>query len=247
MSYITGLTDSHIQNLIARNEPDGVAGLYACKTILNEHRPACTGELAFYGKALNPSNDADIWSSVLGNGTASYSTRVLTLTAVAGSAITCRCVIPTTYPYNSNYLEFDCRFQGWTVGAGATEGLTAFLGFANSFAGDYTVNKAGFRLKADGHTYLYTANASPGTEVLLSNQGLGRDLQAGDICSVRLDRVEGNSNINVTRWYVNGQKQYESLTYPVANMYAGIGIYEAAEATDNSTLRVSYIGFKGVP
>ncbi|WKN02356.1 hypothetical protein FJIADALF_00020 [Methanosarcina spherical virus] len=61
ISGIAGLTSSEVLALINRGGEEGTAGLYACKTILNEHRPVCTKEYHLVGKYLDGAVNPDVW------------------------------------------------------------------------------------------------------------------------------------------------------------------------------------------
>lgn len=247
MSYFTGipgLTSSDVLSLIARNEPDGTAGIYACKTLLNEHRPVCTKELHLMGQALGASAfiDTDNWSIIDSGGAHAYASKKLTLETTPGVACATRAVHPVPESISSNFMEVTVSIDSYTP---ADDG-SIVIGFFNSGTGDYTTQRSIFRIKPDGHTYIYSAGATSQSEHALSSLPLGRDLLADDIVTVRLDRVEGSSNIDIVRFYVNGQKQYETTVIPTANCYSGIGLYTPDTATSLSSLAINYFGYRRV-
>lgn len=47
--------------------------------------------------------------------------------------------------------------------------------------------------------------------------------------------------------YVNGRKQYESLTIPTVDCYAGIGVFSDADTTTAASIAIDYFGVKYVP
>lgn len=236
-------TPAQVTALIARNEPSGVAGLYACKTILNEHRPVCSYEASLYGKYLDVTNNPDVWFPLAGAGTITYSAKNLTLASRVGAATATRAVINTyAYPIAGNFIECTCKFVTGAVGSGGTLRKRAF-GFASAFSAFPATERAIFYSDEAGNTYI----GYRGGQVALSTLPLGRNLQAGDIATVRLDREEGDSNISISRFYVNGQKQYETANIPQANIYSGIGVYSSADTTTLNSLKIDYFGFKYVP
>lgn len=240
---IGGLTSAEVSALIARNEPDGVAGIYACKTILNEHRPVCTYQADLYGKYLDITDNPDVWYPLADNGTITYATRVLTLSSVAGTATSTRAVINTVaYPITSNFIECSAKFVAGVVGAGGTYRKRAF-GLASAFSAFPSTERAIFYSDEAGNSYI----GYRGGQVALSTLPIGRNLATGDICTVRLDRVEGSANIDIARFYINGQKQYETAAIPQANCYAGIGLYTSAGTTSATTLKIDYFSFRYVP
>lgn len=247
MSYFTGivgLTSSDVTDLIARNKPDGTAGIYACKTLLNEHRPVCTKELHIMGQSLGVSAfiDSDNWSIIDGGGAHTYAAKKLTLKTTPSVACATRAVHPVPASISSNFMEVTVSIDSFTP----ADAGSIVIGFFNSGTGDYTTQRSIFRIKPDGHTYIYTAGASAQTEHALASLPLGRDLLSDDIVTVRLDRVEGSSNIDIVRFYVNGQKQYESLVIPTANCYAGIGCYTPDTSLTLSSLAINYFGYRRV-
>lgn len=247
ISGIAGLTSSEVIALIGRNKPGGTAGLYDCKTILNEHRPVCTKEYHLTGKYLDGADNPDVWFPIpgAGGGTVVYDDRFLTLTSGTGETSASRCVIDQTkFPITGNFIEVTCRIGASDIGAGGSDRLIAF-GFQpafNVFYGSGT-DRATFRRTNTGEWLIGGKTDSDA----LSTLPLGRNLQPGDICTVRLDRREGSPNIDIARFYVNGQKQYETLDIPTANCYAGIGAYSIGAVTTGTSIAIDYFGCKFVP
>jgi len=238
MSYFSPLL-----NPATRNQPSGIAGLYACKTILNEHRPVCSYEASLYGKYLDVTDNPDVWFPLAGAGTITYSTRNLTLASVAGTATNTRAVINTTaYPIAGNFLECTCKFVLGSVGSGGTVRKRAF-GFASAFSGFPATERAIYYTDEAGNSYI----GFRGGQVALSGLPIGRNFAAGDIATVRLDREEGDANISIARFYINGQKQYETANIPQVNVYSGIGVYTSAGTATLTRLKIDYFGFKYVP
>lgn len=246
ISGISGLTSSEVIALIARNEPGGTAGLYTCKTILNEHRPVCTKEYHLTGKYLDGADNPDVWFPIpgAGGGTVVYDSRFLTLTSGTGATSATRCVIDQTkFPITGNFIEVTVRIGATVVGAGGSRLITfgfqpAFSGYASSGS-----SRAVF-IRDENGTWLVGAKEGG---VQISTLPLGRNLQPGDICTVRLGRQEGSPNIDIVRFYVNGQKQYETLKIPTENCYAGIGAYSIGAVTTGTSISIDYFGCKFVP
>jgi hypothetical protein len=248
ISGIAGLTSSEVIALIGRNEPGGTAGLYTCKTILNEHRPVCTKEYHLTGKYLDGVDNPDVWFPIPGNGggTVVYANRFLTLTSGTGQTSATRCVIDQTkFPISGNFIEVTVRIGVSVLGEGGI-GRTVVFGFQPAFSRFYSDNedRAIFYRSASG---IWRVTGKEATGVRLSSLPLGRELQTGDICTVRLDRREGSPNIDIVRFYVNGQKQYETLNVPSEDCYAGIGVFANAETTTATSIAIDYFGLKFVP
>ena len=245
ISGIVGLTSSEVLSLIARNEEGGTAGLYDCKTILNEHRPVCTKEYHLTGKYLDGADNPDVWFPIpgAGGGTVVYSNRFLTLTSGTGVTSATRCVIDqTTFPITGNFLEVTCKIGTYNMGAGGSR--HAVIGFASAFSAYQVVaERAYFKIAGSGTCFIEIE----GIQIRLDSCPIGRNLQSGDIVTLRLDRVEGTANINIARFYVNGQKQYETTTIPTVNCYAGIGVFSNADTTTPVIIAIDYFGVKYVP
>jgi hypothetical protein len=242
ISGIAGLTSSEVIALIARNQPGGTAGLYDCKTILNEHRPVCTKEYHLTGKYLDGADNPDVWFPIAGagGGTVVYDDRFLTLTSGTLEPSATRCVIDQTrFPITGNFIEVTCRIGAFNPGTTGTRDMA--IGFAPAFSAYPQVNRAIFRISGSGNTFIAHSTG----EVLLTNCPIGRNLQSGDVITVRLDRREGSPNIDIARFYVNGQKQYETLNIPTQDCYAGIGVF--ANATTAISISIDYFGVKFVP
>jgi len=245
MSYFSmtlGLTPAQVATLNARNEPDGVAGLYSCKTILNEHRPVCTKEYQLFGKYLDGADNPDCWLPIAGgNGSVSYASRFLTVTGATGAVAANRAVIDQTqFPITGNFLEFTARVGVVNFGSGG--GRRIALGFQSAFSSFQASQRATFYTAGSAWYLGYYGGAQA-----LASLPLGRDLASGDVITVRLDRAEGFPNINTVRFYVNGLKQYETTQIPTGDVYAGLGVFSDAAVTVAESIAVDYVGVKFVP
>jgi len=239
---VGGLTSAQVLALIARNEDGGTAGIYDCRTILNEHRPVCTYKAELYGKYLDVTDNPDVWFPLADAGTIAYASKNLTLTTALNAATETRAVINTyAYPITANFIEATCKFVSRVNGAGGVR--YSVFGLASAFSAFPATERAIFYADSDGVSFI----GYRGGSVALTTLPLGRNIQAGDICTVRLDRVEGSANIDIARFYVNGKKQYETAAIPQANCYAGIGVYCDASVTAARALTVDYFGFEYVP
>lgn len=265
MSYIIGggggggLTEDEVKTLIGDIDPKlldasdrngatntAVAAIYnPCKTIFNEHRPVCTKEYHLTGKYLDGADNPDVWFPIKGAGVdaaVTYSNRELTLNSGSGSDSASRCVIDQTkFPITSNFLEVTCEISGTTHGEGG-EKRTA-IGFMDKFSAYESSTFAGFAMNANGAWIV----ASAGGAKLLTACPLGRPLQNGDIVTIRLDRQEGSPNIDIARFYVNGQKQWENVTIPVVDLYAGVGVFSSSLTDVGRRLSIKYFGVRYVP
>ncbi|MDO9573464.1 MAG: hypothetical protein Q7I94_00610, partial [Candidatus Contubernalis sp.] len=106
-------------SITGRNEDGGVAGIYDCRTILNEHRPVCTYRADLYGKYLDVTDNPDVWFPIADAGTIAYLSKNLTLTTSAAAATETRAVINTyAYPITGNFLECSAKFVSRVNGAG---------------------------------------------------------------------------------------------------------------------------------
>ena len=251
MSYFTGimgLSAAQVTALIARNQPEGTAGLYSCKTILNEHRPVCTKEYSLTGKYLDGADNPDVWFPIAGagGGSVTYSDRYLTLTSGTLVNSATRCVIDQTkFPITGNFVELTCKIGALVEGSGGTR--NPVIGFMPAFNTFWSIDRAVFYWAASSQNWYIGYGGSTGKQIRLSTLALGRDLQSGDIVTVRLDRQEGSSNIDIVRFYVNGQKQYETLDIPTQNCYAGVGVFSDEDTTTAMSLSIDYFGCKYVP
>jgi len=239
MSFITS---SSFDINTVRNQPDGVAGISACKTLLNEHRPVCTYQMDLYGKALFDTQNTDIWYPIAGGGSITYATRNLTIQSTVNTECATRCIVnQTAYKMTSNFLEATTKIANPSNGTGGIRNTV--FGFASAFSSIPIVERAIFYKGSDNLSYI----GYRGGDVRLSTLPIGRELQAGDVLTVRLDRVEGEANINIARFYINGQKQYETLNVPQADCYCGIGVFTDSAHTTVRSVVIDYFGFKYVP
>lgn len=237
MSYFSPLI-----NPATRNQPSGIAGLYACKTILNEHRPVCSKEYNLTGKYLDGADNPDVWYPIAaGTGTVVYATRYLTITSSTGGVAANRAVIDqTVFPITGNFEEVTCKIGTVVSGTGGVRNIA--IGFQSAFSSFQSSNRATFYNNGTAWYVGYNGGSKA-----VSTLPLGRDLTSGDIVTVRLDRQEGSSNIDIVRFYVNGQKQYETTAIPAANCYAGIGVFNDASTTSAMSIAIDYFGCKYVP
>jgi hypothetical protein len=264
MSYIVGggggLTEAEVTTLIGDIEPKlldasdrngatstGVAAIYnPCKTIFNEHRPVCTKEYHLTGKYLDGNDNPDVWFPIKGAGTGAsveYLDRELKLNCGSGMVSASRCVIDQTkFPITSNFLEVTAEIGSFTLGEGGQRRVA--IGFQSAFSEYFDANSDRATIVRDD-----TWNFCGRTEFMRSiDCPIARDLQAGDIVTIRLDRQEGSSNIDIARFYVNGQKQWETLGVPTANVYAGIGVFATNSLVDvGMQLGIKYFGVRYVP
>ena len=220
---------------------DGLAGITnPSKTLLMEHMPACVYEVERVGAQLSTTYDADVWYAITGSGTISYYNKNLSFYAAVGATSNARAVLNTTaYAITSNLLELTTKVTGVSNGTSGTR-YTAF-GFASSFGAFPTTNRAVFYQHTDNTSRIGTHSGSVAVSPLL-----GRDITTGDTLTVRLDRDEGNSNINIARFYVDGVKIYESTDIPTASVYAGIGVFGDAYLSASRAVVIDYINFKYV-
>lgn len=225
---------------------NAVAGIHnPCKTILNEHRPVCTKEYHLTGKYLDGADNPDVWFPIVGvasDASISYSNRVLRLRAGTGAISASRCVIDQTkFSIAGNFIEVTCELGGQTTGSGG-ERKTA-IGFMPQFSAYEASDRAIFT-RSGSSWYIEWK----GGEKVVSSCPLGRNIITGDILTVRLDRVEGSSNIDIVRFYVNGQKQYETTYIPTVDVYAGIGVFNLDDqVTSTMETGIKYFGVRYVP
>ena len=229
-----------------KNVPGAVAGIYnPCRTMLNEHRPVCTKEYHLTGKYLDGADNPDVWFPIpgAGGGTVVYDSRFLTLTSGTGAVSASRCVIDQTkFKINGNFEEASCKIGTQVNGIGGAR--TIAIGFQSAFSAFQTLDRCTFYWgSGDNKWRIGFYNGS----VVLSTLPLGRELQSGDVVTVRLDRREGSANIDIARFYVNGQKQYETLDIPSVDMYAGIGAFSDVDTTTAASIAIDYFGCKYVP
>jgi hypothetical protein len=219
---------------------NGVAGIYnPCKTLVDEHMSACLIEYNLYGGFLDGTYNPDSWYPIDGNGSVSYSSRVLTLSTLTGVTAAARCVIDQTqFGIASNYLAVICRIDALATGAGGVR--STVIGFQSAFSGLQSAQRAIFYCDSSGNWYC----AYNGGAVALTGLSVGRNLQAGDTVEVRLCRIEGSANIDKICFYVNNAKQYETTNIPTSNMYAGVGTYGDSSVTTARTIGISYFGLK---
>lgn len=266
MSYIIGggggggLTEDEVKTLIGGIDPKlldasdrngatstGVAAIYnPCKTIFNEHRPVCTKEYHLVGKYLDGADNPDVWYPIKGVGTGAsvaYLNRELKLNSGTGMVSASRCVIDQTkFPITGNFLEVTAEIGSFEVGEGGAR--RAVIGFQPAFSGYETIDRAIFASNEAGRWFL----GYQGGSAFLDTLTLGRKLQAGDIVTIRLDRQEGSSDIDIVRFYVNGQKQYETTSVPTVDVYAGVGVFATNTLVDVGVqLGIKYFGVRYVP
>lgn len=225
----------------------GVAAIYnPCKTIFNEHRPVCTKEYHLTGKYLDGADNPDVWFPIKGaaaDAVVTYANRVLRLRAGTGAISASRCVIDQTkFPITSNFLEVTCEVAGQSGGSGGERKLV--FGFMPQFSAYETSERAIFERP---NTTTWNIGWKGGA-IPLSSCPLGRTIATGDILTIRLDRVEGSPNINIARFYVNGQKQYETTDVPTVDVYAGVGAFNLDSlVTSTGELAIKYFGVRYSP
>ena len=265
MSYIVGggggLTEAEVTTLIGGIEPKlldasdrngatstGVAAIYSpCKTIFNEHRPVCTKEYHLTGKYLDGADNPDVWYPIKGAGTGAsvtYLDRELKLNCGTGMISASRCVIDqTTFPITSNFLEVTAEIGSLDVGNGGAR--RAAIGFQPAFSKYFAGGSDRATIVHDGAGWNFCGR----TEFIKTIAcPIARELQTGDIVTIRLDRQEGSSDIDIARFYVNGQKQWETLGIPTANVYAGLGVFATNSLVDvGMQLGIKYFGVRYVP
>jgi hypothetical protein len=225
--------------------PDTYAGIYnPCRTLVNEHRPVCTKEYHLTGKYLDGTDNPDVWLPLTtGGGNIGYAAKLLTLTGAVGAISATRCVIDgSKFPITSNFIEFTIKIGNVIHGVGTVR--TNAFGFMPAFTALDSGNRAMF-YTSGGLWYIGFTGTS--AFVSIATLPIGRQLVAGDICTVRLDRQDGSANIDIARFYVNGQLQYETTAIPTVDCYAGIGVFTDASVTTAPALSVEYVGCKYVP
>ena len=227
--------------------PDEYAGIDSDGLIKNIHRPVCTYDVTLFGELLDGTWDSSVWYHIEDSGSITYDNRELTFTAPALTATNSRAVLnQTRFPIDGNFLELTCRVCN--IGKGSLSSLKhLYIGFCPSFAtapaSSVSGGRAVFILYGDVSSLIgYTGGA-----VSLEDLPLGRKLESGDLVTVRLDRKDNSSNINVVRFYVNGQLQYETENIPTGDVYAAIAFYTNTQLTTPQEYCVDYLNVKYVP
>jgi len=174
----------------------GVAAIYnPCKTIFNEHRPVCTKEYHLTGKYLDGADNPDVWYPIKGAGTGAsvaYLDRELKLNCGSGMISASRCVIDQTkFPIQGNFLEVTCEIGSFDVGEGGAR--RAAIGFQPAFSGYSGTNSDRATIVHDSSGWNFCGR----TEFIKTiDCPIARELQTGDIVTIRLDRQEGSSDID---------------------------------------------------
>ena len=247
---IRGGTERKLLDTLDRNRESsaGVAAIYnPCKTIFNEHRPVCTKEYHLTGKYLDGNDNPDVWFPIKGDGTGAfveYLDRELKLNCGTGMISASRCVIDqTTFPITSNFLEVTAEIGSFDVGEGGQR-RTA-IGFQPAFSEYSGPNSDRATIVHDSSAWAFCGR----TEFIKTlNCPIARELQTGDIVTIRLDRQEGSSDIDIARFYVNGQKQWETLGVPTENVYAGVGVFANNSLVNvGMQLGIKYFGVRYSP
>ncbi len=226
---------------------NAVAAIYnPCKTLYNEHRPVCTKEYHLVGKYLDGADNPDVWLPIKGVGvdaSVSYANRVLTLNSGSGTTSASRCVIDQTkFPIAGNFLEVTFELDHSTIGEGGHR--TIAVGFQPAFSAYASTNRA--TVVCENGSWYFCGSGTDFKKVVACP--IGRNLQAGDIVTIRLDRQEGSTNIDILRFYVNGQKQFETTTIPTVNVYAGIGVFNNNSLVDvGCEIGIKYFGVRYAP
>ena len=256
-----GLTEEEVKTLIGDIEPKlldasdrngatstGVAAIYnPCKTIFNEHRPVCTKEYHLTGKYLDGADNPDVWFPIKGTGTGAsvaYLDRELKINCGTGMISASRCVIDQTkFPITGNFLEVTCEIGSLDVGEGGKR--RAAIGFQSAFSEYFGANRDRATIVYDGVDWNFCGRTEYTNTIACP---IARQLQTGDIVTIRLDRQEGSSDIDIARFYVNGQKQWETLGVPTANVYAGLGVFATNSLVDvGMQVGIKYFGVRYVP
>lgn len=250
--------DDYHNGNASRAAASGVAGLYACKTILNEHRPVCTGVLDLTTGMLNPSTDANRWTAVPNTTNVTYSGGELTVAATTGAGTIRRLIYPRQLPYDGNFLEISMEITDITLGEGLGQSQEVNFGFADSFADrlySSPINCVGFRHYIDDNeilsnrTRLLLRNPADGLleSVYLDELEYNANIVTGDIITVRLGRNESSADIDKARFYVNGTLVYECDAVFTGDMYPGIQVYNSPAASVAGSISTRYVGIRWVP
>ena len=241
-----GVTPAQVVALIGRNAPNGTAGLDANKIMLNENRPLCTKVCQYYGQRLDPAYDPDVWVCTTGgNGSMVYSNRHLIITGATGQAAANRAVIDNeTFPITSKFLEITATIGSSTSGDGGAR--TCAIGFMTSFNSLQNLDRSIFFLEGGTWKVGYFAGTKNFSEC-----PIGRNLQAGDTVTVRLDCSGGGTSIDTAKFFVNGMLQFDTTgqTNPVPRsaVYGGFGVFSNDAVVEAQSVSVSYFSLRYIP
>ena len=235
-----------------RSGVSGVAGLYACQTLIHKHiNPAMESydishNVSSYGTTNVNSGDG-------GTTNLSSPARMQVYSGVQDGA-NCRIVIPQHYPVTANFIEVSCLIHDQVDGAGGD--LRTFIGLRNSWAySSFAVGSQfiGFYKDSSGDWYRGTYSGTGGS-ASTDMGSLGRDPQDGDMLTVRLYRSEGAADIDSYAMYVNGLRiTYQegvSSIIPSAPLYPGFGVYNhagAGIATSDRSMDIRRFAFRYIP
>ena len=217
------------EDIVCRNKAlnRSVAGLYAGQTLLHENHPAGVESYNFHHVYSKLGSAGDVaGAGEFSNQTNPYRMRVISGTTAGDRA---RVFVPYAFPSGENLYEVNALVHSVTVGtgngylfAGMAQGLATFDPTASqNWAGFYVtedgISKCG--IDCSGYQKIYTVSSA-----------LGRNVQAGDMLTVRLFRLEGSIDIDSVSFYVNGQRLFTmrgtALSYiPDVAMCPGFGAY----------------------
>ena len=250
LAHLNALNPSHDNTYhtgsASRGGALGVGGIDSSKVLLSEHRGVCLQEFSINGQQLQVTGfrDVDMWTLLTTTPASnSYSNRTLLIKSGAGAITAARAVVPYTHAINSKLLEATFGYSGHVNGEGGTR--RNFLGFASSFAAFPDIQRVGFSRDNTNDISYIVYGGLTGLSVRVDTLPIGRNLQATDILTVRLETTEAGSSINIARFYVNGVKQFETTSIPTIPVYVGCGVYNIdAAVTVDSEMSINYFGFK---
>jgi len=250
LGYAKNLSTTHNDDFhtgsAKRAEALGVAGTNGSNISLSTHSPVCLQEFYLNGKQLYLADyrDSDMWAVIFAEpSSCEYASRSLVLKSGTGAITATRSLIPYAFAMTDHYLESTFGYAGYVNGEGGTR--NNFLGFASSLAAMPTSQCAGFsRDNTNDISYIIYGSTTLQT-VALTTLPLGRNLQATDFITVRLETSEAGTAINTAKFYVNGILQFETASIPTTSVYCGCGIYNIdADVTTQSEMNINYFSFK---
>lgn len=231
---------------VSRSFRDIFAEIYSCETMKHKHIPPMERYCFNRPSSSNGGFAIADGDGVYSDASSPYSMHMQS-GATAGSDA--RVVIPYAFPYNGNFLDMSVVLHDYSIGTGD---LRIFIGLTESGSDGTLGSKSQIVFYRSVASFVWRWYVSDGVSSYTGDVGatsLGRDLQDGDLLTVRLYRLD-SSNVDSWAFYVNGLRiayGENSDVVPASNLYPVVGAYCQANSSVQATLQVRTFCFDYIP
>lgn len=188
------------------------------------------------GSLINPATEPNFWGTAGNAGTSTYNAGELTLSSVATGSSEIVASHRQPIQTSQKYVCYTAKITKIVKGTGQYRYL--ILGFANNLNSSPAAERACFMFEND----IWYCSYYDGSKPMLSLP-YGKELQAGDVVNVVIDRTHETYNSDVILYYVNNELIYVNEKVPTVDVFARMSVH-VSYGTSSCQIASDYISIE---